>query len=164
MKVTLSQLINPIFHGAYLKLIAADLPIKKAFELKSFTSKLEDERAKYFELKQTLDNKYATKDKEGKTKVDDKGQFTIEGESFVAWRKELMNLDELEVEMADAPAVLVDDLSGVKFSTQDLIALEPIFPTLFPKKEETGKETAKTAKAKKAKASEASDTPKAANG
>lgn len=185
MKLKLGKIVDPQigtdktpFLNALLKLVAAELPIKKAFELKGYVAKIEEERKRYYELKQKLDQKYAEKGEDGKVTLDKNNQFTIknteEKKNFDLWIKEIQELLNVEIELPTAPAIEVNDLLGdnnTKLSMNDLDSLEALFPTLFPKAAEPTKEgetataTKKEKKAKKAAAStDASEPPKAANG
>jgi hypothetical protein len=151
MKLKLGQLVLPTLQMAYAKLMAAELPIKKAFEMKTLTSRIGEEGKKFQELLNKIQQKYGEKDKEGTLKVNKDGIFEIKGEKTITkYNKEIRELNDIELDL-NVPALVLEDLGdNVKFSTQDVIALEVLFPTLFPQPEK--KEEEKTEEPAKATA------------
>lgn len=96
----LKDVVNPEFIKAINKIGTTNVPILTAYRVMTVSSKLEQERQKFDELRRALVNKYAPKDETGEIKKDDKGQYSVDPEQIESFLKEINELLEVDVETA----------------------------------------------------------------
>lgn len=107
----LELLVNS--QDALKKIIQADMPVKKSYELSKFTLLVEEKLKAFYNVHDKLVQKYW---KEGKD-----GIFSVKKENLEKFGKDIDVLLQEEIEI-DIPEISIDDLDG-KINASTLIQL-----------------------------------------
>lgn len=125
MKLTLSneRIVNTI--DVLGELNNAKLPVKVAYAITKNINKINSELKAYNEEKAKLIDKYGEKDKEGKLKVDKKGNIPLKEEHIEEWNRDIAELLSIENEI-DIHMINLDDLlnSNCNISPAGLVAID----------------------------------------
>lgn len=133
----LGEILNDNFKVAFLKILNADMEITKAFELRGFLQKMNEEATKFEAIRVELLKKYGKKNKDGTLK---QVENQVEFKSDEARDKFLTELQKLYNVVLDyvAPKVVLADIQDlpkeIKIKVADLLHLESVFPDLSPAK------------------------------
>lgn len=118
----LSIVISPVFSEAVNKLIKAEVPISTAYKLKSVVKTLGEEQKKFEDLRTSLIEKYAPKNKKGEIVKNEDGGYAVAEKNKEAFFEEIKELLNVEVEL---PKIKVSELgTKLEMSAQDLTVLE----------------------------------------
>lgn len=118
----LSRLIDPKFKASLTLLNSQKLPLKAAFKLKTIIKKIDEEYAKYDEVRLAALNQYGKKKDDGTLDLDQDGNVPLEGDNAQAFVKELADLVNLEVEI---PSLSVSELGdSITISSDELMLLD----------------------------------------
>lgn len=123
MTVKLAKIVDPKFTAAYRKLMATQLPMKTAFQLKKMAKKINDEQRNYEDLRKELLAQFGDKKEDGTLITDEHGMVNMSGDNgkeFVIKHRELLDVD------VDVGYLKLNDLSSVKITPEDLMVLEGI--------------------------------------
>jgi hypothetical protein len=120
----LGDISNPTFHSALAKLLAQDLPVKTSYKLKKLVDVCEPELKRYNEHRSSIINKYCEKNEDGTPKLNEKGEFSVNGENVGPAQQELIELSLIEFDCAYK--VSIDELGSANLSAVDLTALSCI--------------------------------------
>lgn len=125
MKLTLSneRIVNTI--DVLGELNNAKLPVKVAYAITKNINKINSELKAYNEEKAKLIDKYGEKDKEGKLKVDKKGNIPLKEEHIEEWNRDIAELLSIENEI-DIHMINLDDVlnSNCNISPAGLVAID----------------------------------------
>ena len=125
MKLTLSneRIVNTI--DVLGELNNAKLPVKVAYAITKNINKINSELKAYNKEKAKLIDKYGEKDKEGKLKVDKKGNIPLKEEHIEDWNRDIAELLSIENEI-DIHMINLDDLlnSNCNISPAGLVAID----------------------------------------
>lgn len=125
MKLTLSneRIVNTI--DVLGELNNAKLPVKVAYAITKNINKINSELKAYNKEKAKLIDKYGEKDKEGKLKVDKKGNIPLKEEHIEEWNRDIAELLSIENEI-DIHMINLDDLlnSNCNISPAGLVAID----------------------------------------
>lgn len=125
MKLTLSneRIVNTI--NVLGELNNAKLPVKVAYAITKNINKINSELKAYNKEKAKLIEKYGEKDKEGKLKVDKKGNIPLKKEHIEDYNRDIAELLAIENEM-DIHMINLDDLlnSNCNISPAGLVAID----------------------------------------
>lgn len=120
----IGKLVEPEFKKTLKKLSKEKIPVKAAFKLKGILLKVEDEAAKYEELRLEYLSKYADKDAKGDMIMNELGNAQITPENLAQFYKDMNELKEVEV---DLESLSVSELGDkAEMSADDLIVLSGI--------------------------------------
>ncbi|MBU3131602.1 hypothetical protein KPL40_03985 [Clostridium gasigenes] len=81
------------------QLTQKSLPIKVSYAIAKNIAKIQTELKVYDAERQKLIDKYSVKDADGKTLVGEDNQITIQIEFLEAWKKDIKDLQEIDVEI-----------------------------------------------------------------
>ncbi len=124
VKVKLGVVASPGFSAALRKMVEGNLPVRTAFKLKGVIKCVNDELAKYEEVRTSLLKKYGKKKEGGELELGDNNQVQFEPDQMQAFVKEFDELLATEVEL---PTIAVSELGEkLEISTSDLMAVESI--------------------------------------
>ena len=125
MKLNLSneRIVNTI--DVLGELNNAKLPVKVAYAITKNINKINSELKAYNKEKAKLIDKYGEKDKEGKLKVDKKGNIPLKEEHIEDWNRDIAELLSIENEI-DIHMINLDDLlnSNCNISPAGLVAID----------------------------------------
>lgn len=125
MKLTLSneRIVNTI--DVLGELNNAKLPVKVAYAITKNINKINSELKAYNKEKTKLIDKYGEKDKEGKLKVDKKGNIPLKKEHIEDYNRDIAELLSIENEI-DIHMINLDDLlnSNCNISPSGLVAID----------------------------------------
>lgn len=125
MKLNLSneKVVNTI--NVLGELNNAKLPVKVAYAITKNINKINSELKAYNEEKAKLIDKYGEKDKEGKLKVDEKGNIPLKKEHIEDYNRDIKELLSIENEI-DIHMINLDDLlnSNCNISPAGLVAID----------------------------------------
>ena len=125
MKLTLSneRIVNTI--DVLGELNNAKLPVKVAYAITKNINKINSELNAYNKEKAKLIDKYGEKDKEGKLKVDKKGNIPLKEEHIEDWNRDIKELLSIENEI-DIHMINLDELlnSNCNISPAGLVAID----------------------------------------
>lgn len=125
MKLNLSneRIVNTI--DVLGELNNAKLPVKVAYAITKNINKINSELKAYNKEKAKLIEKYGEKDKEGKLKVDKKGNIPLKKEHIEDYNRDIAELLAIENEM-DIHMINLDDLlnSNCNISPAGLVAID----------------------------------------
>ena len=122
--MTLGHIARNSFQEAFKKLLKKNVPIKTAFKLKGIAKTINDELAKYNELKNALILEYAEKDEAGNPKEEVLGEerkVRLDVSRLKEFVTKLRELDSLEVEIQTIP---VEELGENNLLPEDLLELD----------------------------------------
>jgi hypothetical protein len=117
----LSNLINPKFKSALVKLNEQPLPLKTAFKLKGIVISVEAELKKYEDVRQAAVAQYGKKNEDGSLATDEKGNASLEGDAAKAFVDQLNELLSLDVVL---PTVTMSELGNIVMSSEELFFLD----------------------------------------
>ena len=118
----LNIVVSPTFSQVVDKLVKAEVPIATAYKLKSVIKTLGEEQKKFEDLRTSLIEKYAPKNKKGEIIKNEDGGYAVAEKNREEFFKEIQELLNVEVEI---PKIKVSELgSKLEMSAQDLAALE----------------------------------------
>lgn len=125
MKLNLSneRIVNTI--DVLGELNNAKLPVKVAYAITKNINKINSELKAYNKEKAKLIEKYGEKDKEGKLKVDKKGNIPLKKEHIEDYNRDIAELLSIENEI-DIHMINLDDLlnSNCNISPAGLVAID----------------------------------------
>lgn len=125
MKLTLSneRIVNTI--NVLGDLNNAKLPVKVTYAITKNINKINSELKAYNKEKTKLIDKYGEKDKEGKLKVDKKGNIPLKKEHIEDYNRDIAELLSIENEI-DIHMINLDDLlnSNCNISPAGLVAID----------------------------------------
>lgn len=119
----LSTIINSNFTNAMSKIIRNDLPIKTAFKLKKIVSKLNEETARYNEVRQEYIKRYAELDSSGEVISENGIAVFKDEESKNKFYSDLQDLLNMNIEV---DKLSINELGNISVSAADLLALEDL--------------------------------------
>jgi hypothetical protein len=115
-------LTDPRFKAAITRLNQEKLPLKVAFKLKGIIKAVDEELAKYEEVRKAALDKYGTKDDNGAFKTDENNNVVLDGEAAQGFVKELNELLALDVAL---PGLTLSELGdNVNMSSDELFLLD----------------------------------------
>jgi hypothetical protein len=120
----LGDIANPTFHSALAKLTGQDLPVKTSYKLKKIIDVCEPELKRYNEHRTSIIHKYCDKNEDGTPKLNERGEFSVQGEDVGVAQQELIELQLIEFDCGFK--VSIEELSGANLSAVDLTALDCI--------------------------------------
>ena len=94
MKLTNKRILEDA--NGLSQLTQKSLPIKVSYAIAKNIAKIQPILKVYNDEKQKLIDQYSVKDKEGKTKVGEDNQITIQKEFLADWTKDIKELNEIE--------------------------------------------------------------------
>lgn len=120
----LGIIADPRFHKSFSKLVAAEVPIRVAFQLKSIAKAINEEVVKYEELRRALIQECGIKKEDGTLDIDEKGIVKFEEQGGAVFQKQMSELMNIEVIL---PSIKLSDLGeSTLLSLADLTNLEGI--------------------------------------
>ena len=123
MKVTIQQLLN--YFEFYEAIKSAELPIKLAYKLHKINQCIEPELIFYRDQLNALIQKYGEKDKNGEYVMnDDESGIKVSDENAILVQKELVALQEMEVDMIDCH-ISIDDFPDTNITLQSFHKIAP---------------------------------------
>jgi hypothetical protein len=120
----LARLVDERLHGALNKLSKEALPLKTAFKLKGITKIVNEEFAKYDEVRQESLKRHGEKNAEGELILNDQGNVELSKEGMQAFLLELSELANVEI---DCPTIKISELGdNICLTLQDVEMLDGI--------------------------------------
>ena len=118
----LNIVVSPTFSQVVDKLVKAEVPIATAYKLKSVIKTLGEEQKKFEDLRTSLIEKYAPKNKKGEIIKNEDGGYAVAEKNREEFFREIQELLNVEVEI---PKIKISELgSKLEMSAQDLALLE----------------------------------------
>lgn len=119
MIIKLSQLLD--VEKPLAELMEQQLPLKISYQLAKVLRKASDEMKEFYRLREELFKKLGIEEEDGK--------FTIPDDKKEDFTKEIMELAEIEVDMAEFEPISVADFEGtdIKMSPMQLATLDQFF-------------------------------------
>lgn len=120
----LSKLVDDRFHVILHKLGEQSLPLKTAFKLKGIIKTSREEYIKYDEVRQGALQKHGLKNEDGSLKLDDRSVVQFSEEGMDAFRKELNELLEMEIEL---PTLKLSELgNNIQLTVEELETIDGV--------------------------------------
>ena len=120
----LKDIVNPEFTIAFSKLLTVNLPVKTAFKLAGINKILQEEMAKYGQIRNRLLTQYGKKDSEGNLITEETSSGKVYSmdnkEKFDKEYEELINIS------VDLPKIALSEMGDIELSAQSLSVLLPI--------------------------------------
>lgn len=113
IKLSNEKLVNSV--QTLNNLTQQELPIVVSYAISKNIAKIETELKIYNAEKQKIIEKYSVKGEDGKTKVGEDGNITIEEESIELWNKDIAELMAIENEI-DIHQIQISKLENSNFS------------------------------------------------
>lgn len=120
----LSKILDSRFKSGLQKLIAADLPLRVAFNLKGILATVNTALKTYDEVRLEALKRYADKKEDGSIELDDNKNVKINPENYEKFANELTELVATEIEVGKIK--LADLGDNVRVSVDELGALEDL--------------------------------------
>ena len=122
MTITLKQL--GAAKAALTKVLNTDVDVQVAISLRRLAKKVEPEMETFFAKKTSLQEQYGKKDTAGKLQVDPNNNIQFEAGQDSLYQAAFAALESKEI---DVPGQCIElkNLTGIKLSAFDLVALEP---------------------------------------
>nr|DAR08328.1 MAG TPA: Protein of unknown function (DUF1617) [Caudoviricetes sp.] len=117
MKLNNKELLNSIL--TLQKLSQEQLPIKVSYIISKNIKNIEEELVVYEEERQKIIKKYAELDKEGKPKINDKGNYIIKRENQLDFNKCSLELLSIETDV-NISKIDLNALEGLKISPSEV--------------------------------------------
>lgn len=123
IKLTNERIVDSV--DTLKELNNAKLPVKVAYAITKNINKIDNELKAYIEEKSKLIDKYGEKDKEGKLKIDEKGNIPLKKEYIEDYNKDIKELLSIENEV-DIHMIQLDNLlnSDYSISPSELSAID----------------------------------------
>ena len=122
MKITIYQLVSTL--GLEDSLSTQKLPVKTAYNLSKIFSRAYEELKFYQEKLQEILNQYGEKDSKGNIIFLDNGSASIQKDKIEECQKEILDLQNLEIEIPDY-SISLDSLDNIKISLNEISLLNP---------------------------------------
>lgn len=116
--------VNPNFMPAFEKLATADLPVRVAYSISKTQKIIQEEFAKFNEMRAAIIKKWAEVDESGNVKLTEDRQGVIFPQENVEKFTEDFN-ELLDIEFTVA-LLKIDDLEKASLTANDLLALESL--------------------------------------
>lgn len=113
IKLTNERIVDSV--DTLKELNNAKLPVKVAYAITKNINKIDNELKAYIEEKSKLIDKYGEKDKEGKLKIDEKGNIPLKKEYIEDYNKDIKELLSIENEI-DIHMIELYDLLNSNYS------------------------------------------------
>jgi RNA-binding protein YlmH len=118
----LNVIVSPRFSEALGKLAQAEIPVATAYKLKTVITLAAEEQKKFEDMRKSLIDKHAAKNKKGEIVKNEDGSYGVAEKNKEEFFKEIQELLEVEVEM---PKIRVSSLGDkLQLSVQDLAILD----------------------------------------
>lgn len=118
----LALVVNKEFRAAVEKLAKQPLPLRTAYKLKTMMKRINEEHAKFEELRNEAVNLYGEKDADGVLVVQSNGSVNLDGPSMAAFSKELAELANMDVEIG---TVKLSELGNdIQLTTEEIFYLD----------------------------------------
>ena len=120
----LSVIVSPRFSETLNKLAQAEIPVATAYKLKAVITLVAEEQKKFEDMRKSLIDKHAAKNKKGEIIKGEDGSYSVAEKNKEEVFKEIQELLNVEVEV---PKVKVSSLGEkLQLSVQDLALLEDL--------------------------------------
>lgn len=120
----LAVLVNENFRAALTKLTTQKIPLKAAFKLKGIVQTVNQEFAKYEEVRESALTRFGKKDENGVLILNASNAVTFESEGLAQFQKEMSELISSDIEVTK---IKIDELGNeVDLSVADLMSLDEI--------------------------------------
>ena len=120
----LAMIANEGFHNALSKLLAEPLPLRTAFKLKGISKAVQDEFAKYEEVRQAALKKHGLKKKDGSLKLDERQNVMFNDDGMKAFSAEVADLTAMDVSV---PTVKLSELGdNIKLTVVEIGLLDGV--------------------------------------
>lgn len=120
----LARIIDERLHVALNKLSKEALPLKTAFKLKGIIKAIQEEYAKYDEVRKDALQRHGEKNKDGSLKIDERQNVVFSGDSLAAFAKDMADLTNMEVNISTVTLAELGD--NIKITIEDVEMLEDI--------------------------------------
>lgn len=118
----LSVIVSPRFSETLGKLAQAEIPVATAYRLKAVIALVAEEQKKFEDMRKSLIDKHAAKNKKGEIIKNEDGGYSVADKNKDEFFKEIQELLDVEVEV---PKVKVSALGEkLQLSVQDLALLD----------------------------------------
>ena len=121
LKLSNERIVNTI--DVLGELNNAKLPVKVAYAITKNINKINSELKAYNKEKAKLIDKYGEKDKEGKLKVDKKGNITLKEEHIEEWNRDIAELLSIENTSCIPPLSSMLSTSSLVYILSPIITL-----------------------------------------
>lgn len=120
----LARLVDERLHTALGKLSKEALPLKIAYKLKGIVKIVNEEYAKYDEVRKEALQRHGDKDEDGVLKTDANGNAELSKDGMQAFLLELSELANMEI---DCPTIKISELGdNICLTLQDVEMLDGI--------------------------------------
>ena len=120
----LSKILDQRFKSGLTKLIAADIPLKSAFKLKSILQSVNDALKIYDEVRLEAIKKHGLKKEDGSLDMDDNQNVRFDPSKYEDFAKEMQDL--LSTDIAVGKVSLSELGEKIQISVDELSSLEAI--------------------------------------
>lgn len=118
----LARLIDPEFQLALNKLAVADVPIRTAWKLKGVLKVVNEELAKYEEVRKDLLTKHGRKKEDGSLDLGEKNEVIFDKEEMILFGKAYAELTNIEIDIAQ---ISVSELgNNIQITLTELMKLD----------------------------------------
>ena len=120
IKLKISDIINSV--STLKELMGKSLKSRVAYKVARLAREVENEYKLYDEKRIDLIKKYANHDENGELILDEEGSFSVADENVAAFRKELMELMDVEIEL-NVDKLSLEELDGCDFTPSEMVNL-----------------------------------------
>ena len=117
IKLKITDIINSV--STLKELMSKPLKSRVAYKVARLAREVENEYRLYDEKRVDLIKKFANHDENGELVVDEEGSFSVADENVAEFRKELMELMDVEIEL-NVDKVSLDELDGCDFTPNEM--------------------------------------------
>ena len=121
MKLSNERILRDI--PSLIEISKKQLPIKVSYAIAKNIAKIESEINVYNKEREKLIEKYAVKDEQGKTIVDENNQIRIQEEHIEDWSRDIKELLSIENEV-DIHKFSIDVLEGYSMTPAELMIID----------------------------------------
>lgn len=121
----LATVIDPKFKEIIKKLMEQPLPIKASYKLAGIVKKVDEENARFEEVRQASLKNFGTKDEAGNLQIDENNNVKFTQENLIEFSKQLAELGQEDVEFQ---SIKISDLGDkVELTPSEMLIIADLF-------------------------------------
>lgn len=121
----LATVIDPKFKEIIKKLMEQPLPIKASYKLAGIVKKVDEENARFEEVRQASLKNFGTKDESGNLQIDENNNVKFTQENLIEFSKQLAELGQEDVEFQ---SIKISDLGDkVELTPSEMLIIADLF-------------------------------------
>ena len=121
----LATVIDPKFKEIIKKLMEQPLPIKASYKLAGIVKKVDEENARFEEVRQASLKNFGTKNEAGNLQIDENNNVKFTQENLIEFSKQLAELGQEDVEFQ---SIKISDLGDkVELTPSEMLIIADLF-------------------------------------